>query len=117
MALYTDLKTPEIEIIDKDSINNAIKNILLTKKGTVPGKPQFGCDLEQFLFEPLDHLTVTLLKTVVAEALFDYEPRIRVNEIEVEQQTEYNRLVITIYYQYTFIKTSEVYQAKVSINF
>lgn len=116
MALYIDLKDCNEEILDKKAIDNALKNILSTRKGSLPGKPEFGCDIDRFLFEPLDHTLITLIQTVIAEAIFNYEPRIQIDDILIEQQSEYYRLIITIYYHYTFIKTVDMQSTRITIN-
>ena len=117
MALYKDLTALNNEIYDRESIKNAIKNILLTKKGTLPGKPTFGCDPDQFLFNNIDHTLITLMRAVISEALYDFEPRIKVQSIEIETQPEYYRISVNIYFTYTFIKNTEIDVASVLINY
>ena len=117
MALYKDLITLNNEIYDKESIKNAIKNILATKKGSLPGKPTFGCDLDQFLFNNIDHTTLSLIRTVIGEALYEFEPRIKVQSIEIEAQPEFYRISVNIYFTYTFIKNTEIDVATILINY
>ena len=43
--LYTDLKTPSYPSYDIEAINNSIRNILTTSKGSLEGMPEFGSRL------------------------------------------------------------------------
>jgi len=82
------------------AINNSIKNILLTRRGSVPGKPRFGSDLYTLIFSQLDSLTESVAKSMVLSCLNEFEDRIKVTDIELKSIEEYNKLVITIQYKY-----------------
>lgn len=79
-----------------NAINNSIKNILLTPKGSVPGKPYFGSDLHKIAFEQMDFITERLAERYTSEALSRFEDRIKVLDIIVENIEAYNRVVITV---------------------
>ena len=40
--MYKDLTTVELNVTEIKAINNSIRNILLTRRGSVPGKPRFS---------------------------------------------------------------------------
>lgn len=100
MALYTDYTSVDETVTDAKAINNAIKNILFTPKGSMPGKPTFGSDLFKLIFSPLDHITKDLAKRYIREALRDWEKRIVIRNIDIKDIPEYNRLVINLEYVY-----------------
>lgn len=100
MAIYTDLRSVTVTSTDAAAINNSIKNILLTRRGSMPGKPTFGSNLDDVLFNQLDHITKSLLEDQILEALTQWEPRILVTNVFVEEVPEYNKLVATISYKY-----------------
>jgi phage baseplate assembly protein W len=100
MALYNDYRTPATTATDAAAINNSIKNILLTRKGSVPGKPTFGSNLDDVLFNQLDHITKSLLEDQIVEALTQWEKRILVTNVLVQDVPEYNKLIATISYKY-----------------
>lgn len=100
MALYTDYTSVNETVTDAKAINNAIKNILFTPKGSMPGKPTFGSDLFKLIFSPLDHITKDLAKRYIREALRDWEKRIVIRNIDIKDIPEYNRLVINLEYVY-----------------
>lgn len=100
MALYNDYRTATTTSTDAAAINNSIKNILLTRKGSVPGKPTFGSNLDDVLFNQLDHITKSLLEDQIVEALTQWEKRILVTNVLVQDVPEYNKLIATISYKY-----------------
>jgi phage baseplate assembly protein W len=100
MALYTDYTSVNETVTDAKAINNAIKNILFTPKGSMPGKPTFGSDLFKLIFSPLDHITKDLAKRYIREALRDWEKRIVIRKIDIKDIPEYNRLIINLEYVY-----------------
>jgi len=98
--IYKDYTSPDIDVYDIDALNNSIKNILLTRKGTVPGKPTFGSNIHEVLFSHIDHITEGIIRKETKGALNQFEPRILVNEVTIKSIPEYNRIVITIVYEY-----------------
>lgn len=100
MALYTDLRSASQVALDASAINDSIKNILLTDVGSVAGKPTFGSNISSILFEPIDHITEDILKNGIRDALFNWEPRILVNQVTVKSIPEFNKLIATIDYEY-----------------
>ncbi len=107
--MYKDLDKDNFNKIlaDKDAINRSIENILTTKQGTVPGKPDFGCGIFYYVFEHLDHITSSSLQREITRCLRLYEPRIQVNEVNILEQPEFNRIIININYSFTYVQTSE----------
>jgi hypothetical protein len=100
---------------DIEAIENSITNILTVAKGEVPGRPNFGCVLEQFLFEMQDELTFEAIRQAIKEALIEFEPRIKVYAVEFESYITQQVLLIKISYtildsgkQEVYLKTFEV---------
>jgi len=70
-----------VQVKDKSAIAQAIKSLLLTRKGERPFKPNFGSGLQKALFEPLDYGSAVLIKNEINTSLSIYEPRIVVRKI------------------------------------
>lgn len=98
--MYKDLNTIEQHSTDIKAINNSIKNILLTRRGSVPGNPRFGSDLYTLIFSQLDSLTESVAKSMVFACLTEFENRINIITIDLRSVEEYNKLVINIHYKY-----------------
>lgn len=98
--MYKDLTSLTTENTNSSAIDNSIKNILLTKRGSVPGNPRFGSDLYSLIFNQLDTLTESVAKSMIFSSLTEFEDRIQLTNIEIKSIAEYNKLVITIEYIY-----------------
>ncbi len=98
MAIYKDYHTPEKLDQDVKAIQNAIKNILSTDIGSLPGKPTFGSRLRYVLFEQMDDITEELAKRIIKEAIYKWEDRIIIKSIDIISEQAYNRYIININY-------------------
>lgn len=98
-VLYTDLKSPSYASYNIEAINNSIRNILTTQKGSLEGMPEFGSRLNELVFSQIDHITVDLLKNLIQEALREWEDRIIISDIVISSVPEYNRLIASISYR------------------
>lgn len=111
MAIYKDfpltIKGNSEPIVDKAAVKQALLNIINTRKGSVPGKPTFGCSLDSYVFEQLDSTSKSLLVGDLNASLTEFEPRISVEDISIDFQEAYNRVDIEVQYSYTMVKTSE----------
>lgn len=118
MAYYKDFPNSlsSNAVTDKEAIRQSIRNIINTKKGSVPGKPDFGCPLDAYLFEQLDDTLKDLLIGDVNSALTKYEPRISVEDVSVEFQEAYNRIDITVNYTYSMVKTDDYESITISVD-
>lgn len=98
--IYIDLGAPTTEDYDVEAINNAIKNILFTAIGTVPGKPEFGSNLNELVFLPMDASTISMVKRVITESIRKWESRIVIDSVIIEKNPEYNRVLADISYHF-----------------
>lgn len=98
--MYKDFTTVELNNTEEKAINNSIRNILLTRRGSVPGNPRFGSDLYTLIFSQLDSLTESVAKSMIFSCLTEFENRISIVNIDLKSVEEYNKLVITINYRY-----------------
>lgn len=84
----------------EQDIDEAIRIILLTRKGERPMRPQFGSDLHNLIFAPNDAGTAGLARRYVMEALARWEPRIEVLEVDARpDRAEPERLRVSIQYR------------------
>lgn len=70
-------ETPEKEI------RADLIHLLLTKKGSRYFLPDFGTRLYQFIFEPNDVTTFTLIENEIREAVSKYIPNLTIDTIQV----------------------------------
>ena len=82
-----------------ESIQHSLRILL----GTVPGErlllDTFGCDLPSLLFKELDQSLINTIERLVGDAVLDFEPRIVVDKIDVQQSSaDPSQLLIHLYY-------------------
>lgn len=68
------LGEPGSVVENLDDINQCIKVILATPKGSRAHEPLFGCDVWQFLDQPLTEALPRIVNAVI-EAVEEWEPR------------------------------------------
>lgn len=84
----------------EDSVQQSIWMILSTAKGERLMRPDFGCDIHDFVFAPNDLNTVGQLVSAVQDALLEWEPRIDVLKVDVvPEANQPNRILIQVNYQ------------------
>ena len=82
-------------------IDEAIAIIIGTSPGERVMRPEFGCRIHELVFAPVNAETVALAQRYVQEALGRWEPRIEVDDVDVEIDAEANeaaRLLMTVKY-------------------
>jgi phage baseplate assembly protein W len=70
----------------KDDIDNSLHILLNTAFGERVMRPEYGCDLRRFLFDPVNANMQAYLKKIVEEAILYFEPRIRPEDVEVDAE-------------------------------
>jgi len=80
-------------------INKSLEILLSTRLGERLMLPQYGCNLEDLLFQPLDSTLQTYIKDVISTAILYHEPRIDVQEILLDTEQEHEG-IITIHITY-----------------
>lgn len=95
--------------IDVNAVKQSIKNLLLTRPGERPFQPLLGSELYRILFEPMDVVTVEVLKSVITECIGNYEPRAKLQEVAVKPNYDENSYDVTIYFYVVGILTPVTY--------
>ena len=88
-----------IPLKDDAAIKNAVKNLLLTNFFERPFQPAKGANLRGLLFEPADAITKYELSDGIKQVLTDFEPRVRVSRVAIEDQSDRNAYRITVSFQ------------------
>jgi len=50
--------------------------------------PNYGCDLQEMLFKPLELTLITQMKGIIERAILYHEPRINIISIEIDTTEE-----------------------------
>jgi phage baseplate assembly protein W len=89
----------------EEDIANSIRIII----GTYPGErlmnPVFGCTIKRMNFENIDQGNITRIEEIIGNSLIKFEPRIKLQSIEIVSQDETEGLII-LQLNYTIISTN-----------
>lgn len=86
------------ESVGVQKIEESIRVILGTQYGERVMRPRFGCNLKSLTFAPNNASTANLARYYVQEGLAQWEPRIEVAEVTVENDNLHGVLLINITY-------------------
>ncbi len=73
---------------DVEDINNSLIILLSTRPGERVMFPNYGCDLQEMLFKPLELTLITQMKGIVERAILYHEPRINIISIDIDTTEE-----------------------------
>jgi phage baseplate assembly protein W len=68
---------------DENAIAQSIRSLLMTAHYERLYNPELGCNLRNYLFEPVDNVTTTLIQKEIQMTLQNYEPRMIIKEVVV----------------------------------
>jgi len=67
-----------------EDIDSSIRMVLTTAPGERLMRPEFGCDIWELLFEPINANTIGLMREAVRIAISRWEPRVTLEDVTVE---------------------------------
>lgn len=87
-------------LYDIEAVKNSIKTAFLTAPGQKILNPEYGVDLRQYIFEPIDDFTAEIIKDDIESKLPQMEPRITLRNVSVvgdeDNQTYWIELQIDV---------------------
>ena len=84
---------------DEAEIEQSIRLILSTAPGERPMRPEFGCAIHDYVFDPADARTALRMASAVRDSLRRWEPRVDVIDVAVDRHpTEPDALLLDIHY-------------------
>jgi phage baseplate assembly protein W len=92
----------------EEDIEQAIQIILLTARGERLMLPAFGAGMRQYVFDPNSPATHRAVEAAVRAALVDWEPRIRLERVEVVPDQGHPNLLL-IHVDYVVRRTNTFY--------
>ena len=81
-----------------DAIKRSVRNLILTNFYDRPFQPWIGSNAQKLLFENANPLTAGFLKDAIKEVLINFEPRVRVDKVDVQFDYDNNGYRTTIYF-------------------
>jgi phage baseplate assembly protein W len=99
----------QVEMLsDAADIQSSLEILLSTRPGERVMRPDYGCNLDELVFEPLTTTFKTYIKDLVSTAILYHEPRIEVNKIELDDGSGLEgKIILTV--EYTVRATNSRY--------
>ena len=87
-----------IALKNESAIARSVRNLVLTIQGERPFQPVLGTGVNNLLFDNMDKLTASAIRSELRTTIENYEPRVEINEITVEADFERNAFDVTLQY-------------------
>ena len=87
-----------ITLKNESAIARSVRNLVLTIQGERPFQPVLGTGVSRLLFDNMDKLTASAIRSELRTTIENYEPRVEINEIIVEADFERNAFDVTLQY-------------------
>ena len=88
-SLNANISDKDLQLIyNEESVLTSLKNIFKTYSGSRLLNPEMNFDLSQYLFEPLTEAKAFFLGYDLMALIPKYEPRVRVNSVDVVAHPE-----------------------------
>ena len=87
-----------IALKNESAIARSVRNLVLTIQGERPFQPALGTGVNNLLFDNMDKLTASAIRSELRTTIENYEPRVEINEIIVEADFERNAFDVTLQY-------------------
>lgn len=99
--------TKELEIVsEEEDIKQSLEILLATEIGERFLQPLYGCNLDRFVFEPMNATVSTEIRLTVKRAIDLFEPRIKLLSIKLDTASiSEGRVDIAVEYQVIITNT------------
>ena len=103
--------TNDVNIVeDVIAVKRAVKNLVQTNFYERPFQPELGCGIRELLFEHFTPMTKVFIERKIEEVIVNYEPRVNLQNVAVDDDQDRNRLVVDIYFYVVGVPGPQVVQ-------
>lgn len=111
--LYSDFGTDltahpnsrDLSVLSNEfAVRRSIRNLVLTNRTERFFAPNIGADIRQMLFEPISDDTAMMISSNVREVIQNYEPRVRIINVEVTPNESDDSYRVNIYFYVVNVK-------------
>ena len=104
--------TNDVNVVeDVVAVKRSVRNLIQTNFYERPFHPELGCGIRELLFENFTPMTKIFLQRKIEEVLINYEPRINLQNVAVDDDQDRNRLVVDIYFYVVGVPGPQVVQS------
>ena len=87
-----------IQLKNTNAIARSIRNLIMTVPGERRFSPILGSGVPNLLFETLDKLTASTIRSEIINTIENFEPRVELNEVIVKESPDDNQFNVQIQY-------------------
>ena len=103
--------TNDVNVVeDVIAVKRSLRNLVQTNFYERPFQPEFGCGVRELLFENFTPMTKVFLERKIEEVIVNYEPRVNLQNVAVDDDQDKNRLVVDIYFYVVGVPGPQVVQ-------
>ena len=103
--------TNDVNVVeDVIAVKRSLRNLVQTNFYERPFQPELGCGVREFLFENFTPMTKVFLERKIEEVIVNYEPRVNLQNVAVDDDQDKNRLVVDIYFYVVGVPGPQVVQ-------
>ena len=103
--------TNDVNVVENIiAIKRSVRNLVQTNFYERPFQPELGCGIRELLFENFTPMTRVFLQRKIEEVLINYEPRVNLQSVQVDDDQDNNRLVVDIYFYVVGVSGPQVVQ-------
>ncbi|MFS8615380.1 MAG: GPW/gp25 family protein [Solitalea sp.] len=96
---FDNISGETVMLSDRADIESSLSVLLSTRPGERVMLPSYGCNLDELVFESLTTTFKAYIKDLIKTAILFHEPRIRLNNITLDDSSESEgRILIIIDY-------------------
>jgi phage baseplate assembly protein W len=81
---------------DEVDIQLSLQILLSTRQGERVMIPDYGCNLDKMVFEPMTTTFKTYISEMIRTAILYYEPRIDLNSVKIDDSRETDGVILII---------------------
>ena len=93
------IPSPTASTSANDDVIEGLRILLGTRPGERVMRPDYGCDLQSFLYGPMNAETIAAIKVAVRRAILMFEPLVVLKDVEVNT-AEWNKGILAIHLRY-----------------
>lgn len=82
-----------------NAIKQSVQNLIVTVPGERFFNPNIGSRITDLLFEPLDFINASLVKSEIEYTIKAFEPRVRLTDVIVDENYDDNGYDVTIEFE------------------
>jgi phage baseplate assembly protein W len=83
-----------ITVKEELDIEQSLEIILSTEPGERVMRPDFGCNMQHMVFEPLNTSLITYMRDRIEKAILYHEPRIDLKRVEINTANAFEGVVL-----------------------